>query len=85
MLSTLVGKIFLFWRMSNQETKTVSKLAEYRKSKGYSQDQLAKIVGVTTATIQNWENDRGMGSVMRILKLCRELDADVRELFPVEN
>ncbi len=71
--------------MSNQETKTVSKLAEYRKSKGYSQDQLAKIVGVTTATIQNWENDRGMGSVMRILKLCRELDADVRELFPVEN
>lgn len=71
--------------MEQQEIKLNSKLAEYRKSKGLSQDQLAKMIGVTTATIQNWENDRGMGSVARIMKLCLALDADLRELFPVKN
>ncbi len=71
--------------MSDKNTTIISKLAEYRKSKGYSQDQLAKMIGVTTATIQNWENGRGMGSVERIIKLCAALDADARELFPVET
>ena len=71
--------------MKQEDLKLNSKLAEYRKSKGYSQDQLAKMIGVTTATIQNWENDRGMGSVARVIKLCLALDADARELFPVEN
>lgn len=71
--------------MQNEVLKVTTKLAEYRKSKGYSQDQLAKIIGVTTATIQNWENGRGMGSVERILKLCTELDADVRDLFPIKS
>lgn len=71
--------------MQNEDLKVTTKLAEYRKSKGYSQDQLAKLIGVTTATIQNWENGRGMGSVERIIKLCAALDADARELFPVES
>ena len=71
--------------MQNEDIKVTTKLAEYRKSKGYSQDQLAKLIGVTTTTIQNWENGRGMGSVERIIKLCAALDADARELFPVQN
>lgn len=63
--------------------KTRSKVALYRKRKGYSQEELARLVGVTKTTIQKWENDRGMGSVERVIKLCAALDADARELFPL--
>ncbi|MDJ0681568.1 MAG: helix-turn-helix transcriptional regulator [Xenococcus sp. (in: cyanobacteria)] len=71
--------------MSSEKIKITSKLAEYRNKKGYSQEDLARAIGVSKTTIQSWENQRGMTSVMRILKLCRELDADVRDLFPVES
>lgn len=71
--------------MNIEVLKVTTKLAEYRKSKGYSQDQLAKLIGVTTATIQNWENGRGMGSVERIIKLCAALDVDAREIFVLET
>lgn len=71
--------------MQTEKIELTTRLADYRKSKGYSQDQLAKIIGVTTATIQNWENGRGMGSVTRIMKLCVALDADATEIFPVKK
>lgn len=71
--------------MTDKPTKITSKLAEYRSKKGYSQEDLARLIGVSKTTIQSWENERGMSSVMRVLKLCKELDADVRELFLIEN
>lgn len=71
--------------MNDKNITVTSKLAEYRKKKGYSQEDLARLIGVSKTTIQSWENQRGMSSLMRIIKLCTELDADVRELFPVEN
>ncbi len=71
--------------MRDDETKVRSKLAEYRKDKGYSQDDLAKLTGLTKTTIQNWENGRNLGAVMRVLKVCRELDVDVRDLFAIES
>jgi len=58
-----------------------SKLAEYRKTKGLSQDDLAQASGLTKTTIQNWENGRNLGAVARILKVCVELNVDIRELF----
>ena len=71
--------------MIDNDTKVRSKLAEYRKDKGYSQDDLAKLTGLTKTTIQNWENGRNLGAVMRVLKVCRELDVDVRDLFAIDS
>lgn len=68
--------------MNTEEIKITSKLAEYRKKKGYSQEDLARLVGVSKTTIQSWENQRGISSIERIIKLCTELDADIRDLFP---
>lgn len=73
------------YKMSDKDFIVTSKLAEYRKKKGYSQEDLARLIGVSKTTIQSWENQRGMSSVERIIKLCTELDADVRELFPIKS
>lgn len=64
-----------------EENQVASKVSEYRKRKGLSQDELAQLTGLTKTTIQNWENGRNLGAVTRVLKLCLELDADIREVF----
>lgn len=71
--------------MTDKPPSIKSNLAEYRNKKGYSQEDLARLIGVSKTTIQSWENERGMSSVIRVLKLCKELDADLRELFVIES
>ncbi len=70
---------------SDYPGKVVSNLAEYRKRKGLSQDDLAKMSGLTKTTIQNWENGRNLGAVIRVLKVCQELEVDIRELFETQK
>ena len=65
----------------NEDLLVISNLAEYRKRKGLSQDKLAQVSGLTKTTIQNWENGRNLGAVIRVLKVCQELDVDIRDLF----
>lgn len=72
-------------KQQNDEVKVVSRLAKYRKNKGLSQDELAKISGLTKTTVQNWENGRNLGAVIRVLKVCQELDVDIRDLFEIES
>ena len=72
-------------RKNAGETNVTSKVAEYRKRKGLSQDDLAQMSGVTKTTIQNWENGRNLGAVLRILKVCLELDVDIRDLFQTND
>jgi DNA-binding XRE family transcriptional regulator len=69
----------------NKDEEVVSKLAEYRKRKGLSQDDLAKMSGLTKTTIQNWENGRNLGAVIRVLKVCQELEVDIRDLFEIQE
>lgn len=63
----------------------ISRLSEYRRLKGLSQDDLAKVSGLTKTTIQNWENGRNLGAVLRVLRVCQELNVDIRDLFQVED
>lgn len=65
----------------NEDLPVISNLAGYRKRKGLSQDKLAQVSGLTKTTIQNWENGRNLGAVIRVLKVCQELDVDIRDLF----
>jgi transcriptional regulator with XRE-family HTH domain len=69
----------------DEDAKMVSRLSEYRKRKGLSQDELARLSGLTKTTIQNWENGRNLGAVLRVLKVCQELNVDIRDLFEVED
>ncbi|MBD2730757.1 helix-turn-helix transcriptional regulator [Nostoc sp. FACHB-892] len=72
-------------KQGNSEPKVISKLAEYRKRKGLSQDDLAQQTGLTKTTVQNWENGRNLGAVIRVLKVCQRLDVDIRELFDLKD
>ncbi len=69
----------------DDDLKVTSRLSEYRKLKGLSQDELAKVSGLTKTTIQNWENGRNLGAVLRVLRVCQELNVDIRDLFQLED
>ena len=47
-----------------------------RKEKGYSQDDLALLLGVTRQTVYRWENDFATPSVENIVALNKVLDRD---------
>jgi|GEM_PF-2782753 len=81
----------MFWvklimsKSNEEDIKVTSKLAEFRKSKNLSQDELARLTGLTKTTIQNWENGRNLGAIVRLLKLCKQIDADPRDVFKMEE
>ena len=61
---------------------TVGKrLAELRASRRISQRQLAKHLGITTTTVQNWEHSRAMIPIGRLRQLGDALGCDDIELL----
>jgi transcriptional regulator with XRE-family HTH domain len=67
--------------MPNQ-TKAVSKIADLRERAGLTQAQLAVFIGVTTNTIQNWENGKsGVEQIEKFLKLCEVLGCNLPDLI----
>ena len=49
--------------------KTGDKLYSLRKGKGYSQNKVAKMVGVSTKTISNWEQGHKLFTLKHLAKL----------------
>ena len=68
----------------NQE-KIGKFLADDRKEKGLTQQELAKIVGVTDRAISNWENGRRMPDISLFKVLCEALDISLNELLAGEK
>ena len=68
----------------NQE-KIGKFLADVRKEKGLTQQELAKIVGVTDRAISNWENGRRMPDISLFKVLCEALDISLNELLAGEK
>lgn len=65
-----------------KSTELVSRLEPLRKVKGYTQRELSLLVGVTEATIANWERSRsGLDWFERVYKLCSALDCQPQDLF----
>ncbi|MDE6700488.1 MAG: helix-turn-helix domain-containing protein [Acetatifactor sp.] len=60
-------------------------IARERKSKGYTQRQLADILGISDKTISKWERGNGFPEVSLLLPLCAELDMSVNELLTGER
>jgi len=59
-------------------------IAERRKSKGYTQRQLAGILGISDKTVSKWERGNGFPEVSLLLPLCDELGISVNELLAGE-
>jgi putative transcriptional regulator len=58
-----------------------SKIAEYRKRKRISQDELAKEVGVTRQTITSIECEKYVASLPLAYKIARFFDTTIEEIF----
>ncbi len=56
-----------------------------RAKKGFTQEQLASLVGVTRKTINTVENRKFIPSTYLALKLSQALDVTVEELFQLTN
>jgi len=61
--------------------KLVTHLTEHRKAAGLTQSQLADRVGVSRKTINAVENHVFVPSTVLALKLARELQCSVHDLF----
>lgn len=60
-------------------------ITEERKSKNYTQKQLADILNVSDRTISKWECGKGFPEVSLLLPLCNELEITVNELLTGER
>lgn len=59
----------------------VFRIKEIMNLKNMSRNELAKRVNVTTATISNITSGNNYPTITLLLKIAKELDVDVRELF----
>ena len=60
-------------------------IAEKRKEKKLTQEQLAEKIGVTSKTISRWENGKTMPDYSILKTLCKTLDISINELFNGEK
>lgn len=57
-------------------------LKTVRKSKGYSQEELASKCNLSRNSIYNYENDKRSASIDTLIKIAEQLEVDVSELVP---
>ena len=62
----------------NQE-KIGKFIAEKRKERNLTQEQLAEKLGVTNRSISNWENGKNMPDLSLFKPLCNELNISINE------
>lgn len=64
------------------DTKKIGRfVAEKRKEKGYTQEQLGNILGVSNKTISRWENGNYMPDLSLLIPLSEALDITLNELL----
>lgn len=64
----------------NQQ-KTGKFIAELRKEKNLTQEQLAEVLGVNVKSISRWENGKTMPDLSILLTLANKLNVEVSELL----
>lgn len=68
----------------NQE-KIGKFIADKRKERNLTQEQLAEKLGVTNRVISNWENGKNMPDLSLFKPLCDELDISINDLMSGEK
>lgn len=62
-----------------------NKIKELRKTCGYRQEDLAEILGVSRQTIIAIENNKYNPTLELAMKMARQLNTTVEELFELED
>ena len=66
------------------ELKIGEKIAKYRKLKGYTQEQLGELVGVSGQAVSKWENG-GVPDTYLLPIISKVLGVSIDALFGVEK
>lgn len=56
-------------------------IKKYRKEKGYTQRELADLIGVSVQAISKWETDTGAPDISQVVPLASALDVSTDALF----
>lgn len=64
-----------------EQIKTGKFIAELRKEKGMTQEQLGSRLGVNSRSVSRWENGHGMPDISLLLELAEVLGVTVQELL----
>lgn len=62
-----------------------SRIAEYRKAKGITQDQLAEHMGVSSQAVSKWENDLSCPDIALLPRLADYFGITIDKLLRGEN
>ncbi len=66
----------------NDTTETLGmRIANYRKAKGYTQEDFSQLLGVTAQAVSKWENDISCPDIMLLPKIAQLFDISVDELL----
>jgi putative transcriptional regulator len=65
--------------------RILNRVKELRSARGWTQDQLAKAVGVSRQSINSIERDRYVPSLLLALTFARVFGCATDEIFVVEN
>lgn len=68
--------------MESQIRENIRKnIARYRKVNGYTQKELADIIGVKNSTVSNWEQGANSPDIEMIFSLCQLFKVSVAEMY----
>ena len=60
-------------------------IKKYRKEKGFTQRELADLIGVSVQSISKWETDTGAPDISQVVPLASALDISTDALFDYEH
>ena len=60
-------------------------IKKYRKEKGYTQRDLADLIGVSVQAVSKWETDTGAPDISQVVPLASALDISTDALFDYEH
>lgn len=60
-------------------------IKKYRKQKGYTQRELADLIGVSVQAVSKWETDTGAPDISQVVPLASALDISTDALFDYEH
>ena len=60
-------------------------IQQYRKRQHISRQTLASRIGVTTNTLQRWEDGMGSPAIKSMVKLSDEMQIPLKELFVISK
>ena len=67
------------------QIRTGKFIASLRKEKGYTQEELGRILGVSNKTVSRWENGNYMPDIETLRLLSKEFSVSIEELLDGER